>query len=112
MMANPAVQQMTQQLMANPALMQGMIESDPTLRALCDANPQLRTILSDPAMIRRAADPANMQAVLQLQQSGLLPGLGLGAGAGAGAASANPWAAMFGAASSPAPAPATGTGTG
>ncbi|CAL8462374.1 g1907 [Coccomyxa elongata] len=116
-MQNPAMQQMLQQIMQQPALMEAMTENavnaNPQLRQMLDADPRLRAAMSDPETLRRSLDPANIQAMLQMQQamqqlqaSGLMPPgaggpLGLGAGldqppTGAGAAPGAPdFSSMF-----------------
>lgn len=62
-----------------------MARMDPQLNSMLQANPQLQSMLSDPETIRRMTDPANLQAMIQLQQSmqqlqrsGLAPVGGLG----------------------------------
>jgi ubiquilin len=62
-----------------------MARMNPQLNSMLQANPQLQSVLSDPETLRRMADPANLQAMMQLQQSmqqlqrsGLAPAGGLG----------------------------------
>lgn len=57
LMQNPAVQQLTQQMMANPAMMQQMMASNPMLQQLAASNPQISQMLSNPEMMRQMADP-------------------------------------------------------
>ncbi|KAK9906810.1 hypothetical protein WJX75_008440 [Coccomyxa subellipsoidea] len=119
-MQNPAMQQMMQQMMSQPQMMESLtqnaVNNNPQLRQMLDSDPRLRAAISDPEMLRRSMDPANIQAMVQMQQamqqlqsSGLMPPgpggpLGLGAGldqppaanAGAGAPAAPPnFASMF-----------------
>mmetsp|Transcript_6946 Transcript_6946/g.11604 ORF Transcript_6946/g.11604 Transcript_6946/m.11604 type:complete len:520 (+) Transcript_6946:79-1638(+) len=85
MMQNPMVQQMLQ----DPQMMQQMMQSNPQVRAMMQSNPQVAQMMSDPEALRRMMDPANMQAMMQmqqsmqqLQQSGLIPPMGGTAGIG------------------------------
>lgn len=63
---------------------------NPQLNSMLQANPQLQSVLTDPETLRRMADPANLQAMIQLQQSmqqlqrsGLVPQMpGMPAGGG------------------------------
>ena len=48
---------------ANCCIMQA-IQSDPMLRQMVDANPQMRAMLSNPAMMRQVMDPNNLAVVL------------------------------------------------
>lgn len=119
MLQNPAVQQMMQQMMQNPAMLEQMAAGDPMLAAALQ-NPQTRAMLQNPEMMRRMMDPNTMQAMMQMQQSmrtlqqaGVLPpggmGMGmnpfLGAGGGFGGAPAGglDFGSLFGG------VPATGT---
>ncbi|CAM9140758.1 unnamed protein product [Discosporangium mesarthrocarpum] len=78
MMNNPMVQQMVEHMSRDPAMLEGMIQNNPTLRQAVEANPGMRDQL--PTLMRQMADPQNMQAILnmqsamqQLQRSGLIP---------------------------------------
>lgn len=67
-----------------------MARMNPQLNSMLQANPQLQAALTDPETLRRMADPANLQAMMQLQQSmqqlqrsGLvpqMPGMSVGGG--------------------------------
>lgn len=80
MMQNPQLMQQmrqspqVQQMMQNPQLMQQMLQNPQVQQML--QNPQIAEMLGGGETARRLLDPANMQAILQLQQSGLLPNLG------------------------------------
>jgi ubiquilin len=39
--------------MSNPDMMRNMITSNPQLQAMMDANPQIRHVLNDPAVLRQ-----------------------------------------------------------
>lgn len=95
MLSNPGVQQMMQQMMSNPAMINQMAAGNPQLAAALN-NPQTRQMLSSPEMLRMMSDPAAMEAIMQMNNSmsvlnsrmpGMFNGLGAGAmpGAGAGA---------------------------
>lgn len=60
-----------------------MARSNPQLNSMMQSNPQLQALMSDPETLRRMADPANLQAMMQMQQSmqqlqrsGLMPPMG------------------------------------
>jgi ubiquilin len=111
MMQNPMVQQM----LRDPQMVQQMARMDPNLGRMLEANPQMLQMLSDPETLRRMSDPANIQAMMQMQQamqtlqgSGMLPPGGLGGmpgGAGGWGAGGNPFLPR-----QPAP-PASGSST-
>jgi len=92
MLSNPMVMQMVQQVMSNPAMMEMMINSNPFLRQMVDANPQMREVLANPQMFEAIAQPQNLQAMLQMQQAmaQLRQSPLFGNMAGLGAASAAP----------------------
>lgn len=53
-----------------------MAQSNPMLAQMLQQNPELRTQLGSPEFLQRVWDPANIQAISQLQASGLLPNYG------------------------------------
>ena len=119
MLSNPAMQQMMTSMMSDPRMMEQMLGSDPRARAALDANPELRSRLTDPEFLRRMSDPANIRAMVQmqramaqLQSSGLGGGMGMGMGSGPGPGM-DPFAAMmgggFGGGMGPGPGPAAST---
>jgi ubiquilin len=106
MMSDPAMGAAMRSMMTDPRMMESMMNSDPRVRAMLDANPEARARLTDPAFLRQMADPANLRAMMQMQQamqqlqsSGLaagFPGGGAGGFGGDPAATGNPFA-TFGA---------------
>ena len=52
MMENPQMQQMMQSVMSNPAMMEMAVNSDPRMRAMMDANPNMRQMLQNPQMLQ------------------------------------------------------------
>lgn len=42
---------------------------NPQLNSMLQSNPQLQSLFSDPETLRRMSDPANLQAMMQMQQS-------------------------------------------
>ena len=119
MLSNPAMQQMMTSMMSDPRMMEQMLGSDPRARAALDANPELRSRLTDPEFLRRMSDPAGIRAMVQmqramaqLQSSGLGGGMGMGMGSGPGPGM-DPFAAMmgggFGGGMGPGPGPAAST---
>jgi len=82
MMNNPAMQQQMQQMLQNPAMLDQIAAMNPQLGNMLQ-NPQVRAMMSDPNFLQQAMNPANMQAMMnmqqsmqQLQSSGLMPGMG------------------------------------
>jgi ubiquilin len=87
MLQNPFMQQMMQQMMQNPAMLDQLAAQDPML-AQALQNPQTRAMFTNPDFLRRMSDPATMQAMMQMQQSmrtlqqaGIMPPMGGGLGA-------------------------------
>ncbi|KAH3761894.1 ubiquitin family protein [Pelomyxa schiedti] len=52
MLQSPIMQQVMQQVTANPELLNRMIEANPFARSLLDAHPEMRTMLQDPNYLR------------------------------------------------------------
>jgi ubiquilin len=71
MMSHPAMQA----LLSNPALIQSLMQSNPTLRALTEANPGLAAALNDPGMLREAmsvmSNPSLMREHMRNQDRAL-----------------------------------------
>lgn len=65
MMQNPFFQQQMQMMANNPQMLQQALSMNPALAN----NPATRALLSNPEMLRQVMNPANMQAMLQMQQS-------------------------------------------
>jgi ubiquilin len=47
--------------MSNPSIMEGIINSNPMLRQMVDANPQMRSVLGNPALMQQMMSPQNLQ---------------------------------------------------
>lgn len=69
MLENPMMRQMMDQMMSNPQMMQQMMNSNPQLRQMMEQNPQAAAMFSNPETMRAMMDPANLRAMMQLQQS-------------------------------------------
>ena len=58
--------------MSNPDMMRNMITSNPQLQAMMDANPQMRHVLNDPAVLRQTMEmmrnPHAMQQAMRSQE--------------------------------------------
>ncbi|KAG5188706.1 hypothetical protein JKP88DRAFT_234129 [Tribonema minus] len=67
MMQNPMAQDMIRQMTSNPAVVEQMLNMNPQLRAMVDAQPGMRQQL--PQLLSGMSDPANLQAMIQMQQS-------------------------------------------
>lgn len=99
MLQDPMMQQTMQQMAANPQLLQQAIAMNPALARQMESNPATRAMLQNPEQLRQMFDPANLQAMIQMQQSmqqlqsaGIMPPVPspFGAGFGAPAAGAGP----------------------
>ena len=107
-LSNPAMANMMQSMMSNPAVMQQMIDSDPRMRAMLDAAPGMREQLTNPEFLRQMTNPDNLRAMMQMQRAmtqlqgnGVMPGMGMPGAGGGGAGAANPFAALMGGAANP-----------
>jgi len=69
MLENPMIQQMMNQMMSNPAMMQTMMDSNPMLRQMREQNPQIAAMMSNPEMIRSMMNPDNLRAMAQMQSA-------------------------------------------
>eukprot|EP00955_Chlamydomonas_euryale_P016923 180525-Chlamydomonas_euryale.AAC.7 len=80
MMQNPMVQNMMRSMFNNPQVMQQMMEMDPNMRNMMQSNPQMREMMtgmfSNPQFMEQMLNPGNVQAIMQLQQSGLMGAMG------------------------------------
>ena len=87
MLANPAMGPMMRSMMSDPAVIGQMLDADPALRAMAEANPGMREMLQNPEMLRRMSDPETLRNNLRaMRQMGMgTPGFGGGAGGGFGA---------------------------
>jgi ubiquilin len=84
-----------------------MMNSNPQMQQMAAQNPQLRAMLSNPEQMRQMMNPANLQAMMQMQQSmqtlqgsGLMPQGGGMPPAGGGGMGGGGWGAPAGAAQS------------
>lgn len=84
MMQNPMVNEAVRSMMSNPALMQSMMDTNPMMRSMLQGNPMMRSavtsLMSNPQLMEQMLNPANLQAMAQmqtamqqLQNSGLMP---------------------------------------
>ncbi|CAK0751892.1 hypothetical protein CVIRNUC_002103 [Coccomyxa viridis] len=105
---NPMWQQAMQQLLSNPDMLRSSVDAaasvNPQIRQMLDRDPSMRENLMNPDMLRRAMEPANISAMMQMQQAmqqlqssgmmppGAMPGLnaGLGGPMGGGALGSGP----------------------
>mmetsp|Transcript_17234 Transcript_17234/g.51584 ORF Transcript_17234/g.51584 Transcript_17234/m.51584 type:complete len:494 (+) Transcript_17234:136-1617(+) len=107
MMENPGVQQEMQQMLSNPAMLQQMLNANPQMQAALDANPAMQSMLSDPEMLRQMLNPANLRALMQMQQAMASLGGGTSGARGGGGARV-----QFNAADMPAVLASMGLGAG
>ncbi|RHY06228.1 hypothetical protein DYB37_006684 [Aphanomyces astaci] len=66
MLNNPMVQGMMQQMAENPAMMRSMMEMNPQFQQL---DPATRDMMLNPDVLRTMMNPANLHAMMQLQQA-------------------------------------------
>jgi len=99
MLQNPMVQQMVQQMAANPAMMQQAIQSNPMLQEMAEQNPMMQQMLSNPQMLQSMMNPQMMQMAAQMHAGGV------------GAAPSGATQAIEAPAGAPAPAAGTGFGS-
>lgn len=85
MLENPAMNQMMNNLMSDPATMQSVLQSNPMLQQMTQANPQIAQMLSNPEMMRTMMNPNNLRSMMQMQNNmqsmgmgGGFPGMGMG----------------------------------
>jgi len=69
MLENPAISQMMNQIMADPTIMQSMMDNNPMLRQMRETNPQVAAMLSNPEMMRAMMNPENLRAMNQMQSA-------------------------------------------
>lgn len=55
--------------MSNPQFMRTMIQSNPMLQQMAQANPEIEAILSNPEMMRAMMTPENMRMAQSMMQS-------------------------------------------
>lgn len=96
LLENPAMQQMMQQMFADPTMLRTIMDSSPQMRALMQTQPQLATMLQNPELLRTLLNPDVMRAARQLQDAmgrsgasfeqmtGLRAGVGADTGGGVG----------------------------
>ncbi len=73
MMQNPAMQQMMQQMMADPHTLDQMAAMNPQLGAALQ-NPAIRAMMTSPEFLRQMSNPNTMHSIAQMQQQ--MGGLG------------------------------------
>jgi ubiquilin len=76
--SNPHMQQMMDQMLADPATLQTMMQMDPRMQQVMQQNPAMAQMMQDPQFIRTMMNPASLRAMMQLQNS--MGGAGPGAG--------------------------------
>ena len=67
-LSTPMGQQMMQQMLNDPQMIQQMTAMNPQLGAALQ-NPQVRAMMSNPETLRMMSDPQSLQAMMQMQQS-------------------------------------------
>lgn len=86
---NPQMQQMMQNVMSNPAMMDMALRANPQMRAMVEANPHMASMLQNPQFLQSMMNPQTLRAVSQAQQQ--MSGMGINPMQGFGA---NPMAAL------------------
>ncbi|KAJ7521043.1 hypothetical protein O6H91_19G035300 [Diphasiastrum complanatum] len=76
MLQNPAILQMMQGLLSNPQYINQVLNMQPHLRSMIDANPQFREMMQNPEFLRQISSPESLQQMFTLQQSLMMGQLG------------------------------------
>ena len=66
-LSSPVATAAMEQLISNPRLFEAAVMSHPQLRAMTEANPAIREMMSDPAQIRAMLDPASVRQMMQVR---------------------------------------------
>ena len=69
MLENPQTSQMLDSFLANPAVMQSLMESNPMMQQMIQQNPFAARMLQDPQVLRNMMQPDNIRAMIQMQQA-------------------------------------------
>mmetsp|Transcript_45787 Transcript_45787/g.139090 ORF Transcript_45787/g.139090 Transcript_45787/m.139090 type:complete len:634 (-) Transcript_45787:399-2300(-) len=69
LLENPAISQMMQQVMSDPAAMQAMMDANPMMRQMRETNPAAAAMLSNPETMRAMMDPNNLRSMMQMQNA-------------------------------------------
>jgi ubiquilin len=77
MLSNPAMGPMMRSMMSDPAVIGQMLDADPALRAMAEANPGMREMLQNPETLARMSDPETLRNNLRMMQQ--MRGAGIGA---------------------------------
>jgi ubiquilin len=66
-LSSPVAAAAMEQLISNPQLFEAAVMSHPQLRAMTEANPAIREMMSDPAMMRAMMNPASVRQMMQVR---------------------------------------------
>lgn len=95
MLQNPAILQMMQGLLSNPQYINQIMNMQPHLRSMLNANPQFREMMQNPDFLRQLTSPEILQQMLPMQPVQQLgqqtPAAQTPAGNGAAGAGARPF---------------------
>lgn len=69
MMEQPHIRGAVQSLMAQPGMMEQMIQANPQLRSMAESDPGLRSMLNNPEAMRQMLQPQNMRAMADIQRA-------------------------------------------
>jgi len=69
MLENPVVNNMMQQMIADPAAMEQMMNANPMMQQMRQANPAAAAMMSNPETLRSMLDPSNLRAIMGAQQA-------------------------------------------
>eukprot|EP00216_Chloropicon_sp_CCMP2111_P006781 CAMPEP_0198239698 /NCGR_PEP_ID=MMETSP1446-20131203/5041_1 /TAXON_ID=1461542 ORGANISM="Unidentified sp, Strain CCMP2111" /NCGR_SAMPLE_ID=MMETSP1446 /ASSEMBLY_ACC=CAM_ASM_001112 /LENGTH=572 /DNA_ID=CAMNT_0043922333 /DNA_START=274 /DNA_END=1992 /DNA_ORIENTATION=+ len=69
MLEDPQMQSMMNSMLSQPGALEAMMSANPETRAMIDANPQMREMLRNPEFLSRLTNPANLQAMMNMQRS-------------------------------------------
>lgn len=69
MLENPFMQQIMQHVLSDPQLFQSMLNSDPTLQARIQDNPEMARLLQNPELMRTFLNPEVLRGIRQIQNA-------------------------------------------
>jgi len=69
MLENPVINNMMQQMMSDPTAMEAIMNANPMMQQIRQANPAAAAMLSNPEALRSMLDPSNLRAMMGAQQA-------------------------------------------
>lgn len=69
MLENPVINNMMQQMMADPSMVEQMMNTNPMMQQMRQANPAAAAMMSNPETMRSMLDPSNLRAIMGAQRA-------------------------------------------